>query len=117
MALDAADLFVKSIREPDRTTEFLDGSVRAVVELGTVAVGHGIYQPGWQWSRHVGPIAGVESQRHVGYILSGRMCVRSRDGVEVHLGPQEAFEADEGHDAWVEGTEPCVALDWTLLDG
>jgi hypothetical protein len=63
---ESADPVVKSIHQPDRTTTFLDGSVRVVVELGTVAVGHGVYQPGWQWSRHVGPLTGRTSQRHFG---------------------------------------------------
>ena len=34
------------------------------------------------------------------------------DGVEVVAGPGEAFYAAPGHDAWVVGDEPCVALDF-----
>ena len=111
-----ADPVVKSIHQPDRTTTFLDGSVRVVVELGAVAVGHGVYQPGWQWSRHVGQLTGRTSQRHFGYVLSGRMGVRSRGGIEAQAGPSEAFAAMEGHDAWVVGDEPCIALDWRPIE-
>lgn len=40
------DAETKAIQQPDRTVRFLDGSVRVVMELlGTVAIGHGIYQP------------------------------------------------------------------------
>src|ERR1035437_3581035 len=41
-----------------------------------------------------------------------RMVVRAPDGVQVELGPGDAFEAPPGHDAWVVGEEPCVALDF-----
>jgi hypothetical protein len=40
------------------------------------------------------------------------MAVCSRDGLEVEVGPGEAFLAAPGHDAWVLGDEPCVALDF-----
>ncbi|HYO86551.1 MAG TPA: hypothetical protein VES01_08880 [Dermatophilaceae bacterium] len=110
------DPVVRSIHHPDRTTTFLDGSVRVVVELAGVAVGHGVYRSGWQWSRHVGPLTGLTSQPHVGYVLSGRMAVRGRVGIEVEAGPNEAFEAGTGHDAWVIGDEPCIALDWSPND-
>jgi hypothetical protein len=40
------------------------------------------------------------------------MVVRGADGREVTVGPGEAFEAAPGHDAWVAGDEPRVALDF-----
>jgi mannose-6-phosphate isomerase-like protein (cupin superfamily) len=40
------------------------------------------------------------------------MVVRGADGREVTVGPGEAFEVGPGHDAWVVGDEPCVALDF-----
>ena len=104
---------VKSIQLPDRAVEFLDGSVRVAVELvGAVVVGHGTYRPGWKWSDHVAPMTGRTSERHFGYVLSGRMMVRSPEGLEIQVGPNQAFAAESGHDAWVVGDEPCVALDW-----
>ena len=107
---------VKSIQQPDRTVEFLDGSVRVTVELlGAVVVGHGTYRPGWKWSVHVAPMTGRASERHFGYVLSGRMIVRSHEGLEIHVGPNQAFAAEAGHDAWVIGDEPCVALDWRSI--
>ena len=109
---------VKSIDTADTVTEFLDGSVRAAVELlGSVIFGHGTYRPGWRWSVHVAPMTGQVSQRHFGYVLSGRMVVRSSDGDEIEVGPNQAFAAGPGHDAWVVGDEPCVALDWWPIAG
>lgn len=37
-------------------------------------------------------------------------------GIETEVGPYEAFEVGPGHDAWVVGDEPCVALDFIPVD-
>lgn len=104
---------VRSFDDPDRTTTFLDGSVRvAVVLLGGAIAGHGVYLPGWRWSVHAGPMTGGASQRHVGYVVSGRLGVRADDGEEIEVAPGELFAAEPGHDAWVIGDQPCIALDW-----
>jgi hypothetical protein len=111
------DAEVKAIQQPDRAVEFLDGSVRVAVELlGTVVVGHGTYRPGWKWSVHVAPMTGRTSEHHVGYVLSGCMVVRSREGLEIQVGPNQVFAAEPGHDAWVVGDEPCIALDWRPIN-
>jgi hypothetical protein len=44
------------------------------------------------------------------------MIVRGTDGKEVPVGPGDAFEVKPGHDAWVVGNEPCVALDFEHLE-
>lgn len=70
----------KSLDWPDSTWVFLDESERAAVRLRGVAVGRGVYRPGWRWSEHVQPISGRESEEHIGYVISGRMAVRGKDG-------------------------------------
>ncbi|MEU8800381.1 hypothetical protein [Spirillospora sp. NPDC048819] len=35
-----------------------------------------------------------------------------RDGSEGEVGPGDVFVVAPGHDAWVIGDEPCVALDF-----
>ena len=92
--------------------EFLDGSLRSVAQLPSLRIGRGVYRPGWQWSLHAGPQTGQPSAAHVGFVEAGRMAVRASDGREVTVGPGEAFEAGPGHDAWVVGDEPCIALDF-----
>lgn len=105
-------IVAKNLASPDATWAFLDESERAVVHLRQIAIGRGVYRPGWQWSKHVQPLSKEESAEHIGYVISGRMGVRARDGTEVEVGPGDAFSAAPGHDAWVVGDEPCVAIDF-----
>lgn len=43
------------------------------------------------------------------------MIIQDATGAEREVGPGEAFEVGPGHDAWVIGSEPCNALDFTHL--
>jgi hypothetical protein len=104
---------------PESSTKqwrFLDGSRRSAVVLESAAVGCGKYLPGWKWSECVGKQTGKPSQAHIGYVVSGQMGVRSADGMETTVSAGEAFEVGAGHDAWVLGDAPCVALDFEHLD-
>jgi quercetin dioxygenase-like cupin family protein len=103
---------VKHLATPDASWTFLDDSERGAVQFDNVAIGRGEYKPGWRWSQHVGPISGKESEEHIGYVISGRLRVRDAEGNEADVGPGDAFVAAAGHDAWVIGDEPCVALDF-----
>ena len=109
------DIVAKNLDQADDLRVFLDGSKRSVVILDSVAVGRGEYLPGWRWSEHAGRQTGKGSAAHIGYVLSGRMIVQAADGLEVMVGPGEAFEVGPGHDAWVAGSEPCIALDFEKL--
>ncbi len=77
-------------------------------------VGRGTFNPGWKWSRHVKPIAGTDSCQaaHMGYVISGRMTVQMDDGTSEQFQAGDLMIAPPGHDAWVEGDEPCVMVDW-----
>ena len=108
-------LLAKCLDCADRSWMFLDGSTRVAVVLESVAIGRGEYLPGWRWSVHVGAKSGKVSAAHIGYVLSGQMAICSSDGKEIIVSPGEAFEIGPGHDAWVVGNEPCVALDFEPL--
>ncbi|HKS91525.1 MAG TPA: cupin domain-containing protein [Tepidiformaceae bacterium] len=107
----------KSLEAADEVRTFERGTIE-VVHLGNVAVGRAIMQPGWRWSEHVKPIAGTESCQasHIQYIISGRMGVRMDDGQELELSPGDAVVIPPGHDGWVIGDEPVVAVDWSGLE-
>jgi hypothetical protein len=106
------EFVAKSLITPSGGHSFLDGSRRTTVTMGGLRIGRGEYRPGWRWSQHAGPLGGRPSAAHLGCIVSGRMTVRAPDGRQVDLGPGDAFQVASGHDAWVLGEEPCVALDF-----
>jgi hypothetical protein len=50
---------------------------------------------------------------HKGYAVSGRLHVLMDDGAEIEVGPGDAHDIRPGHDAWVVGGEPYVAIDFS----
>lgn len=104
-----------SFDQPDETRKFEEDSGKLdIVSTDSGAIGRLTFQPGWQWSKHVKPIAGTDSCQgsHVGYMVSGRLHVRMDGGEETEFGPGDVQVIDPGHDAWVVGDEPCVMIDW-----
>src|SRR4029450_6322894 len=47
-----------------------------------------------------------------GVVLSGRMGIRTDEGEEVVIGPNQVFDLPPGHVTWVEGEEELVMVDW-----
>ena len=110
-----AALFRKSLDNPDETRQFEDGKGRLeLVNLEGGSVGRATFEPGWQWSKHVKPIAKTDSCQaaHTGYFVSGRMKVVTDDGEEMEYGPGDFAIMAPGHDAWIVGDEACVVIDW-----
>jgi uncharacterized cupin superfamily protein len=102
----------KKLTGAENSRTFLDGSIRSSVKLRSAIIGSGVYQAGWKWSLHAGSQTGRASENHIGYIISGHMTVQDAAGTEWNVGPGDAFEVGPGHDAWVVGNEPCVAIDF-----
>ena len=102
---------VKNIETPDEWHACEHASLN-VVNLPGVTITRTVYQPGWKWSTDVKPVVGTEACQaaHTGYIISGRLHARMDDGREYDFGPGDAHVVSAGHDAWVEGDEPCVVL-------
>lgn len=104
----------KSLDKPDETRTFDHGKVE-VVHLENEVVGRLTLEPGWRWSEHVKPVAGTESceVEHHQVALSGRLHIKTDAGEEFEIGPGDVMFIDPGHDAWVVGSEPFIAIDWT----
>jgi class 3 adenylate cyclase len=102
----------KSLDRPDEVRAYPLGRTE-VFALDDAVIGRMTMEPGWRWSEHVRPL--VETDRcmnhHLGVVLSGRLHISLEDGTSMEFGPQEAFEIPPGHDAWVVGEEPWVAID------
>ncbi|MBT2480919.1 cupin domain-containing protein [Streptomyces sp. ISL-94] len=106
----------KNFDEADETRPFEDGKGRLdLIQTDGGPVGRAVFEPGWRWSEHIKPLAGTDScqSAHTGYIVSGRMHVVMDDGEEDDYGAGDFMQVSPGHDAWVLGDEPCVAVDWT----
>lgn len=109
----APRLRAKSFRTPDEVREFPGMRIESVL-VGDATVGHCSFQPGWRWSVDLGPALGAPScpMRHLGYCLSGTMRVLMDDGEMLDIGAHTVFEVPPGHDKWVVGDEPWVAVEW-----
>lgn len=110
-----ANITSKNFDAADETRPFEDGKGRLdLVNTDRGSVGRAVFEPGWQWSKHVKPLAGTDSCQadHVGYVVSGRMKVVMDDGESAEFRPGDFMAVTPGHDAWVIGDEPCVMIDW-----
>src|SRR5690242_10977330 len=58
------------------------------------------------------PLVGTGScqESHAGYVMAGRLRVRMDDGREQEFRPGDAHVVSPGHDAWVVGEDPYVAV-------
>ena len=104
----------KDLGKPDEVREFAGGSRVEIYQLEDVVVGRTVWLPGWRWSEVVKPIAGTDQceYHHLGYSISGRFRVAMPDGTEMEIPPNHVYEIPPGHDAWVVGDEPWIAIDW-----
>ncbi|MGG8408931.1 cupin domain-containing protein [Streptomyces sp. 12297] len=106
----------RSFDTADETRPFAEGKGRLdLLNTDGGPVGRAVFEPGWRWSQHIKPLAGTDScqSAHTGYVVSGAMHVVMDDGETADYGPGDFMQVSPGHDAWVVGDEPCVAVDWT----
>ena len=103
---------IRDLGEPEAVVTYPLGATHQVRLAGTV-VSHHVLQPGWSWEAHAQPQVGSASCElyHRGVVLSGRMGVRTDEGEEVVIGPNQVFDLPPGHLTWVEGDEELVMVD------
>jgi len=104
---------VKSLNSPEEVRNFDKGKVE-LVKIGGATIGRAVFQPGWRWSESVKPIVKTKNCEapHFQYHISGTLRVRMDDGTEKDLKPGDISLLPSGHDAWVVGDEPVVAVDF-----
>lgn len=109
-----AKIHVKNFGQADEMRPFTDKGYLEVINFGDGMVGRAVFEPGWQWSKHVKPIAGTRSCEapHAGYVISGHLHIVSDDGEAADVGPGDFVTIAPGHDAWVIGNERCVMFDF-----
>jgi class 3 adenylate cyclase len=103
----------RRIDQADEVRTF-DGVRTELFDLSDFVIGRFRMEPGWRWSRDVGPHVGLERcpNHHVGYAMSGTFHVELEDGTSLDIGPEEMYEIPPGHDSWVVGDEPWLAIDF-----
>src|SRR6266568_3512733 len=83
-----AGMVRKSLDSPEETRAFEAGMGKLeLVNMEGGPIGRATFQPGWQWSKHVKPIANTDSceAAHMGYFISGRMKIVMDDGEEMEF--------------------------------
>jgi class 3 adenylate cyclase len=104
---------VRDFGEPEAVVTYPLGATYQVRLAGTVVSRH-VLQAGWSWEAHAQPQLGTASCElyHRGVVLRGRMGIRTDEGEEVVIGPNQVFDLPPGHVTWVEGDEELVMVDW-----
>ena len=99
--------------EPDSVREVPFGHLETY-DMGEIRIGRSILQPGWRWSESIKPITRTElcEYHHIGVCLSGRMRIQTREGAELTVDAGQFYEIPAGHEAWVEGDEPYINIEW-----
>lgn len=103
---------LKRVEAPDDVNYFGKGKFETVT-LGGMTIGRATHQPGWKWSRDVGPGLGEEfcTVEHVGMVVSGCATAAFADGRVTEMNAGDLFYVpSEPHDSWVVGDEPYVSL-------
>ncbi|MEO8638508.1 MAG: adenylate/guanylate cyclase domain-containing protein [Chloroflexota bacterium] len=103
----------KSLDMPDETRTIPNGRTD-IWNLGDFVVGRIVFEPGWNWSKDVKPIAQTEwcEYHHLGLIIEGTLHYITPEGLEMEVSPGMLYEILPGHDAWVVGDEPVVQYDF-----
>lgn len=113
MATTATGLLEKQRFEDATERRTFSQGKAEILHAGPTTLMLATFEPGWRWSTSVKLIAMTESCQvpHLIYVLSGRMGVRMDDGTAGEFGPGDVGVIPPGHDAWVQGDEPCVTID------
>jgi quercetin dioxygenase-like cupin family protein len=83
-----------------------------VVDAGGMPVLRVSHAPGWRWSRHSAPEAGVDRcpAVHVCVMIAGELAVEEADGTSYVLRAGDPAVIPPGHDAWTVGAEAAVLV-------
>ena len=105
----------KIMNSPDETRFFDKGKVEVSTLSNGVTIGRAYFEPGWSWEKSVKPIVKTKSCEalHTQYVMSGTMRVRMDDGSEEEFSPGDVGYVPPGHNAWIVGNQPFVAIDFT----
>jgi hypothetical protein len=104
---------VKSFVKAEEVREFPKGKLE-LIKVGGASIGRATFEPGWKWSTSVQPLVKTKSCEapHFQYHISGVLKVKMDDGTILECKAGDISYLPTGHDAWVEGNEPVVVVDF-----
>ena len=108
-----AKMVKKSLDDPEEVRPFADNMGKLeLVDLAAGGVGRAVFEPGWQWSKHIKPLVGTELCRHahVGFLAQGHIQGSFADGCTFEFEAPAVVAIEAGHDAWVVGDEAAVLV-------
>lgn len=102
----------RTLDQPDDRKTFDKGRLDTL-SVGGLTLARLNLQPGWKWSDSLKQVTNTDScpEPHVIYHVSGRLRVRMDGGEEQEFGAGDVSLLPAGHDAWVVGNEPVVAVE------
>ena len=83
-----------------------------VVRAGTGRVKRLIYPPGFRWSKDMKAVVKSDTclHAHVGFLAQGQIRGRYADGCTFDYQAPQVVAIEGDHDAWVEGDQPAVLI-------
>jgi class 3 adenylate cyclase len=103
----------KSFRNPEEVRRFPNGRIETVSHNETT-IGRFHLEPGWRWSRDIGPIVQTRfcQIHHQGVVLRGRLRIEPDAGEVYEVGVDDVYDILPGHDGLVVGDEPFEAIEF-----
>jgi hypothetical protein len=104
---------VKSFDEPDKK-RCPDKAEFDLVTVNDYSVARLILNPGWRWSESSQPFEKTDfcQHSHLGFCVSGVLEVETADGVRSTIHANDTYTLPPGHDEWVVGSEPFIAVEF-----
>src|ERR1700683_419867 len=99
--------------KPDQSSHPTKNMAVDTLALGGHTFHRVTIQPGWRWTKDLGPVVGTDTCQmdHLIYLLSGRVVVRADSGEEVEFAAGDLASIPPGHDGWTVGDEAAVWID------
>jgi mannose-6-phosphate isomerase-like protein (cupin superfamily) len=112
-AIFVSALAVKSFDVPDRK-RCPEKAEFDLVTVNDYSVARLILRPGWRWSECSKPFEQTDycQHNHLGFCVSGVMEVETGGGLRSTIHANDTYAIPPGHDEWVVGPEPFVAVEF-----
>ena len=104
---------IKSFDAPDRK-RCPDKAEFDLVNVNDYTVARLTLGPGWRWSVDVRDVEQTDScqHHHLGFCISGELELETADGLRRTIHANDTYAIPPGHDEWVAGAEPFVAVEF-----